>query len=100
MTAEDRRFSPEGSDPRLRGPAAGAPGGILAALAGAVIFVAAFMFSLVVVAALAAVAVAAGAYLWWKTRALRRQMREHPPGGRLIDGEVIRDAHPPDPTER
>jgi len=99
MTAEDRRFRPEGSDPRLRGPAAGAPGGFLTALAGAVILVAAFLFSLVVVAALAAVAVAAGAFLWWKTRALRREMREHPSGGRLIDGEVIRDTPARDPTE-
>ncbi len=52
MTAEDPRFRPEGSDPRLRGPAAGAPGGFLAAMAGAVILVAAFLFSLVVVATL------------------------------------------------
>ncbi len=52
----------------------------------------AFMFSLVIFAALAVIALLAGSYLWWKTRALRRQMRERPRGGRIIEGEVIRDS--------
>ena len=39
-------------------------------------------------------------HLWWKTRALRRQMREHPPGGRVMDGEVISDAEPQDTIPR
>ena len=60
-------------------------------MASAVVLVVAFMFSLVILAAVAAVALVAGTYLWWKTRALRRQMRERPPGGHVIDGEVIRD---------
>ncbi len=30
-------------------------------------------------------------YVWWKTRDLRRHMRENPPGGRIIDGDAYRD---------
>ncbi len=33
-------------------------------------------------------AVALG-YLWWRTRDLRKQMREHPAGNVVIEGEVI-----------
>jgi hypothetical protein len=49
------------------------------------------MLSLLIFAAVAAIALLVGGFLWWKTRALRRQMRERPPGGRVIDGEVMRD---------
>lgn len=50
----------------------------------------ALMFSvLLFVFVLAAGAVAWG-YLWWKTRDLRKQMRKYPPGGVVIEGEVIR----------
>ena len=30
-------------------------------------------------------------YVWWKTRDLRRHLRENPPGGRVIDGDAFRD---------
>jgi hypothetical protein len=29
-------------------------------------------------------------YLWWKTRELRKQMRNHSSGGVVIEGEVIK----------
>lgn len=64
----------------------------LAYAAGAVLLVAAFMFSLVVLA----VALVAGAtllgYFWWKTRKLRKEMRAMPPrpaDGSVIEGEAV-----------
>ena len=30
-------------------------------------------------------------YFWWKTRALRKRLRENPPGWHVVDGEVIGD---------
>lgn len=67
-------------------------GKVLAYTAGAVILVAAFVFSLVLVAVVAAAGLLLVGYLWWKTRRLRRHLRENPPGGHVIEGEVIRDA--------
>jgi hypothetical protein len=68
---------------------------LVAAVAGTLILVGAFMLSIVVLAVVAVVGLAGGAYLWWKTRELRRRLREHarnqPAGGRVIDGEVIHD---------
>lgn len=70
-----------------------------AAAAGVLILVGAFMLSIVVLAVAAAAGLVGGAYLWWKTRELRKRLREHararPAGGRVIDGEVIRDVTPP-----
>ena len=30
-----------------------------------------------------------GIYLWWKTRNIRKQMREQAPFGTIIEGEII-----------
>jgi hypothetical protein len=51
-------------------------------------------------AVLVAVGLLGVGYLWWKTRDLRRQMRERPPGGRVIEGEVIRDTASRDEIRR
>lgn len=52
-------------------------------------FVLVLMFSVVLfVIVLTAGAIAMG-YFWWRTRELRKKMREHPPGGAVIEGEVI-----------
>jgi hypothetical protein len=71
---------------------------LVAAVAGTLILVGAFMLSVVVLAVVAAVGLAGGAYLWWRTRELRKRLREHAraqaAGGRVIDGEVIRDVTP------
>ena len=75
---------------RVRAP--GLLGRLLTAVASAAVLAVAFMFSLVIFSAVAAIALLGGIYLWWKTRALRRQLRERPPGGRVIEGEVIREA--------
>ncbi|MDO8932556.1 MAG: hypothetical protein Q7U97_09190 [Rhodocyclaceae bacterium] len=60
---------------------------------GAVVLVLGLMFSMIVLAVVAVIALAAFGYFWWKTRALRKAMREHPPGGespgQVIDGEAI-----------
>ena len=79
---------------------------------GAALLVVGFMFSLVALAVAAVGAVLAGTWFWWKTRALRRelreQMRRQPPGaseqqafaGRIIEGEVIREGAPAAPGGR
>ena len=63
-------------------------------LGGAVMLASAFVVSLVFVAIGLAVVLIFGGYLWWKTRELRRQLRERmhseaQPGGEIIEGEVI-----------
>jgi uncharacterized protein YneF (UPF0154 family) len=87
----------------------------IVALAGTVVLASlALMFSAILLTALLIVTVIGGAYLWWKTRELRRQMREQmqnfPPrnaqaesdvfrgevySGEVIEGEVVR-VHEPD----
>ena len=64
---------------------------VLTFATGAVLLVAGLMLSLVV---FTLAAIAAGlilGFLWWKTRDQRRQLRERRSGGRVIDGEVIRE---------
>jgi membrane protein DedA with SNARE-associated domain len=84
-----------GNGPHLRARTPGLPSRILTTLAGIVAIVGAFAVSLVVFAAVAAATLVVGSYLWWKTRTLRRRMREQPPGGRIIEGEVIQDESQP-----
>jgi len=69
-------------------------GKLVAFVAGTALLVLAFVFSVVLLAALATAGLVLFGYFWWKTRALRRRLREHPPGGRVIEGEAIgeRDA--------
>lgn len=69
----------------------GPVGRLIAAAAWLVLVLAAFAFSLVLFAGVVVVGLLIGGWLWWKTRDLRRQLRERPPGERVIDGEVIRD---------
>ena len=97
MLTNDGQPKLTGNGPRFRAPASGFLDRILTTAASVAVLVAAFMLSLVIFAAVAAIALIAGAYLWWKTRELRRQMREQPPGGRVIDGEVIEVSPGPDP---
>ncbi|TRZ66136.1 MAG: hypothetical protein D4S02_07395 [Rhodocyclaceae bacterium] len=71
-------------------------GKLLAAVAGALLLIAALMFSLVILAVVAVAGTAVWGYFWWKTRNLRKAMQEHPPGGVVIDGEssVVDEAEP------
>jgi len=72
----------------------------LAAVAATVaVFGLALMFSVVVFSVIIVAGMLGWAYLWWKTRALRKQMRNYPPhnvameqeraGDDVIRGEVI-----------
>ena len=100
MQTDEERSTLTGSDSRFSADAPSWPVTVLTFASAAVLLVVAFMFSLLVFAILAAVAVLVWGYLWWKTRELRKQMREHPPGGRVIEGEAIRDDESHDRIER
>ena len=54
-------------------------------VAGLVLLAAALMFASVLLALAAAFAIVIGAWLWWRTRALRREARENQPA--VIEGE-------------
>lgn len=75
-------------------------GKILTLVVGGTFLVLAFMFSLVVLAVVAVGGLLLGGWLWWKTRALRKVMREQgqrqpASEGHIIEGEVIREADEP-----
>ncbi len=53
------------------------------------LFVGALVFSVVVFAVAFAVFCLIFGFFWWKTRHLRRQMRQRRQGGEIIEGEVI-----------
>lgn len=57
----------------------------------AVLLVLAFMLSVLVFTVLAMGGLLVWGYLWWRTRGLRKQMRERPSGGHVIEGTVIRE---------
>jgi len=62
---------------------------LLAVLAGAVLLVLGFMASLMVFAVMAVLGLGIWGYVWWKTRELRRVMRERAPDARVIEGEAV-----------
>lgn len=72
---------------------------LLALIATAALLVLGLMFSAVLLAFIVTAGIVAFAYLWWKTRALRRMMREqtmdgalNPSGvfkGEVYEGEII-----------
>jgi len=96
-------------DPRFRYTLAGKPPGILtrvfAVIAAVAIIVVGLMFSVVVFAIALGVGAIVALWLWWKMRALRRQMEQDPrfqemrrrqEGGTapdVIEGVVIREVY-------
>lgn len=89
--------------PQLRGPRPGLFGRVVAGIAGAAAVIVGLVLSFAVFVGLATAAVAVGGWLLWKTRALRRQLREGhaaPVGGRIIEGEVVRESEPRDEDRR
>lgn len=90
--------------PRLDNSQKTQPPGLLArvltfAVAIAVIVIG-FVFSLVVLAVVFGVGLVVAGYMWWRTRDLRKRMREQAAsapstGGRIIEGEVLREKEPP-----
>ncbi|MFZ1547253.1 MAG: hypothetical protein WAT12_09155 [Candidatus Nitrotoga sp.] len=47
------------------------------------------MFSVLFFVVILTVGAIAWGYLWWRTRELRKQMREYPPNNVVMEGEVI-----------
>lgn len=74
-------------------------GKLLALLVGAVLLVLGFMFSVVILAIVAVVGLVAFGWFWWRTRELRKVMREQaaaqatrgpvPAEGEIIEGEAV-----------
>lgn len=64
---------------------------VLAFVLGVAALVIAFMISVVALAIVSVIIVIGAGYVWWRTRDLRRHLRENPPGGRVIDGDAYRD---------
>jgi membrane protein implicated in regulation of membrane protease activity len=62
---------------------------IITIITGAVLFVGAFVVSVVFFAVILAVAVVLGSYFLWKTRHLRKQMRQQSGERDVIEGTVI-----------
>lgn len=61
---------------------------LFAALAGVILLILGFVFSVVLLAIIVVLGLAALGYVWWRTRKLRRAMREQAPGGQVIEGEA------------
>ena len=61
----------------------------VALVATVTVFGLALMFSVMLFAVVLSAGAVAFAYLWWKTRDLRKQMRMHPPGGAAMEEETI-----------
>jgi hypothetical protein len=80
------------------GPASRPPQGILARalgfVAGALVLAGAFVLSMVLFALLLGAGVVAGAYLWWKTRAIRRQRLDAAEAARRADPERTGPSRP------
>ncbi len=76
-------------------PQAGLLGKLVGVIAAGILLVLGFMFSLVLLVILVAGGLAVGAWFFWKTRHLRKAMREaaatHVPAqdGTVIEGEAI-----------
>jgi phage-related minor tail protein len=64
---------------------------LAAAVATAAVLGMALMFSAVLVAVIVVAALLGWAYLWWKTRELRKLMRNYPPGSVTMEREVAGD---------
>lgn len=83
---------------------------LLAFLVSAALLVFAFMFSLVALAVAAVGGLLLAGWLWWKTRAVRKQMaaaratgaftRSESFEGTIIEGEVVRETDAPPPGGR
>lgn len=62
---------------------------ILAAVTGVILLVVGLTFSLVLLAVLAVAGLVGLGWFWWKTRELRKAMKQRPADGHVIEGEAI-----------
>lgn len=100
IQTDEERLRITGNTGRVSATLSNVLGKVLGFATAAVLLVAVFMFSLLVFAFVAAAGLLVLGYLWWKTRDLRRHLRERPPGGHVIEGEAIRDADALDKVQR
>jgi len=91
MKEHDENYRLAGNDTRAQVSGPGLLGKVITFVTGAALLVVGLMFSLLVFALAATAAGLILGYLWWMTREQRRQMREYPSGGRVIEGELIRE---------
>lgn len=74
-------------------PAPGPLNKLFALLGGAILLLLGLMFSVVLFAVAAVVGLAAFGFFWWKTRELRKRMREQAKaaevGGQVFEGEAV-----------
>jgi hypothetical protein len=102
----DRETQRIGYDRRRLGSGVqGLLGKSLTFAAAAVLLVAAIAISLAVFAVAMMGVLVVGAYIWWKTRDLRKQMRASSSDnnvieGRVIEGQVVREMQPRDRDQR
>lgn len=62
----------------------------LTLIAGGLLLILGFMFSVVLLAVVAVLGLLAWGYLWWKTRKVRQAMAASPPEeGQIFDGEAV-----------
>jgi hypothetical protein len=89
---------------------------IIATISGVAVLIVGVLFSAVLLAIAAVVGCALVGYFWWKTRALRKTLRQAAqdpafqqaarrpfdpaPGGRVIEGEAVREPDESPPTSR
>lgn len=62
---------------------------LMALFSGVLLLIVGFMFSLLALAVIAVLGLAAWAYLWWQTRKLRRAMKQQAQDSRVIEGEAV-----------
>lgn len=91
---------------RLHGPTAPLPhrlpkwlSAALTTLAGALVLIAALMFSVFILAVLIATVLVVGGYVWWRVRALRAQIHVQQRGS-IIEGEIVRKRNDPASSDR
>ena len=96
-----RASNPFSSDIRFARAPQGIAGKLLTALLSVGLLVLGVMFSLVALAVAAVIGLLFAGWFWWKTRALRKALREAAPApeaarsraadGDVIDGECVRE---------
>lgn len=62
---------------------------LLTLLTSVILLIVGLTFSVLFLAVVVAVGLVVWGYVWWKTRELRKAMRERPADGHVVEGEVI-----------
>lgn len=64
-------------------------GKLIGVIATAILLILGLMFSVVVLAVVSVIGLVAFAYFWWKTRELRKAMKEHAAAAQTADGTTV-----------